>query len=162
MLWVREWPGCPLCPPPPSSPSPQPPGAGSGMMLSSVPLDFQQKGQEQVPGRSIKDPLHHKGCPQRGNSWEVSPPQQLVPRGWCLCPAHPSCPKVMFSLKRRLSSRSSWVMWHHFSLQGMSQCGTTLSPLSPQDPLSASPHPGPRCWRTGRHQEPLGVVLGVG
>ena len=30
---------------------------------------------------------------------------------------HPSCPKVMFSLNRRLSSRSSWVMWHHLSLQ---------------------------------------------
>lgn len=31
--------------------------------------------------------------------------------------AYPSCPKVMFSLNRKLSSRSSWVMWHHFSLQ---------------------------------------------
>lgn len=34
---------------------------------------------------------------------------------------YPSCPKVMFSLNRRLSSRSSWVMWHHFSLQTSKQ-----------------------------------------
>lgn len=80
-LGEREWPGWPFFPPP-SSPSPQPPVAGTGMMLSSVPLDIQQKGQEQIPGRSIKDPLHHKGCPQLGNTWEVSPHQQLVPRGW--------------------------------------------------------------------------------
>lgn len=99
--------------------------------------------------------------PARGQRGGV-PPQQLVPLGWSPCPAHPSCPKVMFSLKRRLSSRSSCVMWHHFSLQGTSQSGTTLSPRPPQDPLSASSRPGPRCWRTGGHREPPGVVLGVG
>lgn len=43
-------------------------------------------------------------------------------------PAHPSCPKVMFSLKRRLSSLSSCVMWHHFSLQGTSPPGITNRP----------------------------------
>lgn len=58
MLWVREWPGCPFLPTP-SSPSSQPLAAGTGMMLGSAPLGFQQKAQEQVPGRSTKDALHH-------------------------------------------------------------------------------------------------------
>lgn len=56
-------------------------------------------------------------------------PTALSPR-----PAHPSCPKVMFSLKRRLSSRSSCVMWHHFSLQGTSPFGTTDPPGPPASP----------------------------
>lgn len=34
---------------------------------------------------------------------------------------HPSWPKVMFSLNLELSSFSSWVIWHHFSLQVQKQ-----------------------------------------
>lgn len=48
--------------------------------------------------------------------------------------SYPSCPNVMFSLKRRLSSRSSWVMWHHFSLQaqvtGEGVQSATVSPAT--------------------------------
>lgn len=49
----------------------------------------------------------------------LPPPHPLGHEGRGFGPqcSHPSCPNVMFSLKRRLSSRSSWVMWHHFSLQ---------------------------------------------
>lgn len=36
---------------------------------------------------------------------------------------HPSWPKVMFSLNLELSSFSSWVIWHHFSLNVQKQGG---------------------------------------
>lgn len=69
------------------------------------------------------------------------------------CP-YPSCPKVMFSLKRRLSSRSSCVMWHHFSLQAQGAGGRSerhcawplpplLYPTGQWYPRRASPHRKP-------------------
>lgn len=75
---------------------------------------------------------HHTGCPQGGDTVSHHPWQG--PTVLSLRPAHPSCPKVMFSLKRRLSSRSSCVMWHHFSLQGTSPFGTTVPPPNPLHP----------------------------
>lgn len=73
--------------------------------------------------------------------------------------SHPSCPKVMFSLNRRLSSRSSWVMWHHFSLQAQEVTGEGA-----QSPLRPSRSPPALPYRCQRHpgvalltQEPLAL-----
>lgn len=83
------------------------------------------KGRSRSPGRSTKHPLHRQEMSPVGgtslrhptHSWRGRNRRTRLQEGRSPCPAHPSCPKVMFSLKRRLSSRSSCVMWHHFSLQ---------------------------------------------
>lgn len=78
----------------------------------------------------------------------------------------------MFSLKRRLSSRSSWVMWHHFSLwtqEGQDGIQNGLGPSLPAlwSCLSALPL-GHRdlpwqvistraCHLPGESQTPLGI-----
>lgn len=51
---------------------------------------------------------------------------------------YPSCPKVMFSLNRRLSSRSSWVMWHHLSLQAQEGQRGASSPCPRHSTLPCS------------------------
>lgn len=81
--------------------------------------------------------------------------------------SYPSCPKVMFSLNRRLSSRSSCVMWHHFSLQAQGtgegvQSATAPSHSPPGSdlrrqryPRRASPHRKPTCAPTLPEGPPL-------
>lgn len=108
--------------------------------------DDDARARNNAKGRSKGPSKEHRGCSAhfpttrdvpRGGAVSHHPwqgPTVLSPR-----PAHPSCPKVMFSLKRRLSSRSSCVMWHHFSLQGTSPFGTTVPPQIPCIPLSMSP-----------------------
>lgn len=111
---------------------------GSRMMMLGRATT--QRAGAKVPARSTEDALRifpPHGMSPGGDTVSHHPwqgPTVLSPR-----PAHPSCPKVMFSLKRRLSSRSSCVMWHHFSLQGTSPFGTTVPPQIPCIPLSMSP-----------------------
>lgn len=171
MLWMkvlredrecekRAWPGCPFLPPP-SSPSPQPLAAGTGMMLSP----FRYSAWGQVPARGTTDPLHHKGCPQLVHIWGVSPgcvplpcsPQ--LPEGDVLVEAQAVVALLLRHVAPLLPARDEPV-WHH--------CVTTATSAPPVCSLppwatlledrKAPGAPG----RTGRHREPLAVVLGVG
>lgn len=89
---------------------------------------------------SVPPSALHEDRPSAGEP-QVGPPHRPTrsgPPGWGRRPcSHPSCPKVMFSLNRRLSLRSSWVMWHHFSLQAQ---GTGEGSRMPsRSPASHSP-----------------------
>lgn len=80
MLWVREWPGCPFFPPTFLSLSTTP-WSRHGDDAQLGPFGFSTEGAGAGPREKHQNPLHRKGSPQWGNSWEVTPPQQLVPRG---------------------------------------------------------------------------------
>lgn len=88
---------------------------------------------------------HHEDGSSRGREAQLGPARPHssqgppgVPGGVAVPGPHPSCPKVMFSLKRRLSFLSSWVMWHHFSLKAQVTGEGLRTPSHPQ-PLAPCP-----------------------